>query len=686
MEDSQPERPAPTLSRRKTPEACERCRRRRTKCDGLNPCKQCSRQGHECIFASRDAASNNTILTSKFDLILSRLDQIETTLAQHIKDTSCKSGDDWVAQGQSIAIPCVTELNQQTGCFEFYGSTSTFVFANSLGKQLRQFKEELSPLRLERLRQTFHRESMQPKDTAENLDLSKLLGSCDYVVPYNGAFQQKALSKDVADRHVANFFQTIYFFLPVFRVQRFRKRYEELRELLGDNAGFLTPRLTSDRQQSLCLIYAVLALGALYEYGRDDSSTWAAYYFGEAQNILGRLLDAVNIELVQAALLMGAYAQHVINPNLAYNLVGISTRFAFSIGLNLDRYHRSLDIDAEEAKRTWCLLYVQEIELSLDSGRPMSFQKQPDTNFLTTKGNLPTDRLDILATNFVHHLVEIAKILERIIKLQDRSLQGAQTSHEKIVEDLHAWRSALPDYLRFEDYPGRDDELQYPPCSAESRQRSSMRIHYNLAIIILNRRWVVKFDKIPPKSNFDLYQTLCLNASADMISYIHRIFELAPSVRKWSYYCYYCLQAMLPILAKIINEPKGENTEDLVHICSLGVQVFKQINLKAAERCAEISCRVLDYWRSQKQSANEEPSYDQEEAAENTNRVRESHTDSIHTFVETGDLASSILPPSLSMSQDGQEQFESFPDEQFNSFFDFQSSNQLIEELMRLPG
>lgn len=48
---------------------------------------------------------------------------------------------------------------------------------------------------------------------------------------------------------------------------------------------------------------------------------------------------------------------------------------AFSIGLNVDPRLAAHDWDAEEGRRTWWMLYTQEVELSLDSGRPMSIRK-----------------------------------------------------------------------------------------------------------------------------------------------------------------------------------------------------------------------------------------------------------------------------------------------------------------------
>lgn len=59
---------------------------------------------------------------------------------------------------------------------------------------------------------------------------------------------------------------------------------------------------------------------------------------------------------------------------MAYILTGTASRLALSIGLNIDSVHCTLSCDAEEARRTFWMIYIQEVELSLDSGRPMSLR------------------------------------------------------------------------------------------------------------------------------------------------------------------------------------------------------------------------------------------------------------------------------------------------------------------------
>ena len=45
---------------------------------------------------------------------------------------------------------------------------------------------------------------------------------------------------------------------------------------------------------------------------------------------------------------------------------------AFSIGLNVDSNLISHDWDGEEGRRTWWMIFIQEVELSVDCGRPMA--------------------------------------------------------------------------------------------------------------------------------------------------------------------------------------------------------------------------------------------------------------------------------------------------------------------------
>lgn len=92
-----------------------------------------------------------------------------------------------------------------------------------------------------------------------------------------------------------------------------------------------------------------------------------------------------------------------------------------------------------------------------------------------------------------------------------------------------------------------------------------------------------------------LHRRVCLAAARDMITHIHRSFELAPALRTWSYYCFYCLQATLILLPQ--SRDDQDATNDL--FCARAVEVFEQIKLKASQRCADV---VRQYLRKRMKS------------------------------------------------------------------------------------
>lgn len=182
------------------------------------------------------------------------------------------------------------------------GETSNFVIANSLARRLQHRlhnSDQSSRIREE------GRVQVEGQDRGANgLGLQTMLDAYDFVMPHNTAVRRyRTLQRHVADGHLTNFFNTIHIYFPIFETSRFRAKYSRLAELFGSNLLFTSPRENQVQQQSLCLVYAVLALGALYA-DDEDSSSWACWYFGEAQELLGRLFDAVSLELVQAAMFM----------------------------------------------------------------------------------------------------------------------------------------------------------------------------------------------------------------------------------------------------------------------------------------------------------------------------------------------------------------------------------------------
>ncbi|SPJ81734.1 uncharacterized protein FTOL_09139 [Fusarium torulosum] len=575
--------------RRKASEACERCREKRIKCNGFQPCEQCIKKDVQCVFAFAPSAQagGTEAIVEKLDHILSRLDRIEEEQSRQSHVLANYSGPNakqppYPRQRRSSGV---AQLNQQTGCFEYYGQfntnpsnvilvissvpgqTSTFTIASCLGKRLRQLEDvsddNCSIRPTTRRRNNSDPEHQTSRDKiSKSLVLDELPGFCDYVVPLNALRSDRYLLEKVADRHTNSFFRTIHFLLPILSPVAFETRYKALRQLFGDRRLSLATLDDPTRPQFVCLMYAVLALGALYEDEQEDSSSWASWYFAEAQDMLGRLLNASNLELVQASTLLGAYAQHAIKPNLAYILNGLATRLAFSNGLNIESLHSSLGIDTQEARRTWWIIYIQEVELSLDSGRPMCLASS-EMNMHYPQSQLPPGGEIVSESSkvmFIPLLADIIKIVRKIIDLSAGSTEQSNfklEQKEELLSELHRWRASLPQYLTFEDEI--QDAVQHvsdkdTPNSLytwESRQQSSLRIP---TLVIL------------------------LKVAHDQHCSRHRQRKKSNDSRAF-------------------GQVDHETVEDDRNLCNLAVEVFELIRLKASQRCADVVRHFLDKWR-----------------------------------------------------------------------------------------
>ncbi|VUC22716.1 unnamed protein product [Clonostachys rosea] len=323
---------------------------------------------------------------------------------------------------------------------------------------------------------------------------------------------------------------------------------------------------------------------------------------------------------------------------VAYILTGTAIRLAFSIGLNIESVHSSLSCDVQEARRTYWMMYIQDFELSLDSGRPFSMSaSQMRVSYPAEQPILQGGSLSQPSpTRFIRHLADFVGISRKILKLfrqiSKAGMPGlvAPVEIEILRKDLMHWRASLPDYLQFDLGPNdmHENVIGQDLYAWHKRQQSSLRIrryllvagtvaYFNLAIIILLQGSREKKDK-PKRSDHEepslaSFHQLCrLDAARDMIRHIYKLFETAPRLRRWSYYCFYCLQATLVLLPKVAESHYIRRNVHHVHgspcscqwskyrqdwkICSLSFKIFEMIDLKASQTCGEAVRRFLKGW------------------------------------------------------------------------------------------
>ena len=106
-------------------------------------------------------------------------------------------------------------------------------------------------------------------------------------------------NKPIADRHLANYFETIHTLIPVLHEGSFRALYDGFWSRLECESA--SQRTESNlRKITAPLIYSVLALGALYEDGFTDHGFWAKEWFAKAREGINNAVEECCFEICLA--------------------------------------------------------------------------------------------------------------------------------------------------------------------------------------------------------------------------------------------------------------------------------------------------------------------------------------------------------------------------------------------------
>ncbi|CAI7651891.1 unnamed protein product [Penicillium pancosmium] len=280
-------------ARRKTTEACDPCRTRKLKCDGLLPCQSCEKSKVECLY---DPSTGTNKITGGLDIINARVVELERAVfgERTLQPRNTASISD---SGQILDqnLPGVTMYSQDNGSLSFYGTTST----------LNLF------IPVERLLNDPQCDSERPNKKQKRSDRESEATSA----VLNGALQDQIYATNsihkiggliirerISDAHIDCFLGAVSDTIPVLAPSTVRAAYQKF---WSSSPSELETSLSRQRQ---CLIYSVLALGSLYSSKGPEGSEWASYYFTEAQGLIGTFFNTNSLETVQAAMMMDVFS------------------------------------------------------------------------------------------------------------------------------------------------------------------------------------------------------------------------------------------------------------------------------------------------------------------------------------------------------------------------------------------
>ncbi|CAM1510357.1 Fc.00g006920.m01.CDS01 [Cosmosporella sp. VM-42] len=351
------------------------------------------------------------------------------------------------------------------GGWDFHGISSGAVF-------LRRMKEQFRGLMGPVGKMPFLPRSERPPGLM-NLDSPSSAGNS----PFSAVSSYPDLPpKDLARKLCYYSLSCATCLVRIVHVPTFYDRFEKLYERPLDN-------LSKDEAHFLGLLYAVMALGCMYNNLDDSGSETMAYkeateeglkYYNTARALLQDITDCRDLTSLQALLFMILFLQATSNLSGCYAFVGIALRSALRIGLHRHLQHEKLNtIEQEVRKRVFYVIRQMDIYVSTLLGFPLllntddfdqPFPTEVDDEFLTPSGILqppPGTPSFFEAFNAHSQLMEIlSKITKYVYPMKglgqsvmkdNKPTSTYLISYGRIKEieaDLHTWFERLPQNWR----------------------------------------------------------------------------------------------------------------------------------------------------------------------------------------------------------------------------------------------
>ncbi|CAG8098809.1 unnamed protein product [Penicillium olsonii] len=456
MESDSPGFAKPT----RTPQACDRCRRQKLKCDRSRPCVLCTHAGHKCETSQRmtrrtrrrntGRAQPTRLVTNKpiapaIQAAPSTLHSIGSTA-----ETSHGADDSNLYAGKSPKEP-------QSGA-----NASAIDFAR------RVFNEEEAG-------RTLTGASI-PGDTGVTTFDNSLWHLTDVELP----------PEDVMLALIDVYFERMQWFVMLFHEPSFR---QTARRIISGNAW---------RRQDLSPTMAVLAVAMIglqsvlpdqnwpgHEILRKHSIDGTRLMHGFINEIRRNLLDIsvdCRIEAVQVCFLVSSYYVYHNSPSIAWTVSGMAVRSAYALDLYTKSSQYENPVVDEIRSRCWNHAIVADTFTSIIYGRPSSI----DTGLVALHSIRDMDDLvldplllrnewisatgsPVTSAGFFsmkYELYDIIRhILSRLRRLQVKSesteddLRAVAEASQESEDQLNSWRKRVPQLFDFE-YWGYDDRLQ----------------------------------------------------------------------------------------------------------------------------------------------------------------------------------------------------------------------------------
>ncbi|KAJ6031000.1 hypothetical protein N7540_001732, partial [Penicillium herquei] len=645
--------------RRKIAVACDDCRVKKVRCDGIQPvCGPCSKRPSSiCVYTGEleKKRATQSYISRLEDRIkeLERPDQAEGSVILDLPSNSIvpslTPGGEHSTKSADISrkAPCLTPLaptrngrdgvNAMMGAVEEGRSSQGFFGSSSAAGFMRQIKTAIDK------RVSSPDQQPSAPDPAVR---STLLSSSDDRVPAETIHHQDYIlpPRRTADRLMSVYWDYVFPLYPFVDSASMRSEYQKVWD--GET-------LQVDEHMVMCTFNVIFALASqLSDFiPPEDRETSADVFFSRAKDLFQfNLWDTGSAGLIQCLLLMAQYLQSTDSAHQCWIVTGLAIRNAQSLGLHLPQTTNNLGSFSKQqiARKLWHGCVLMDRVISMTFGRPAMISKYSSGAVplpeavddeiiqagIASEPTQPPETPSVMA--FYAKSLELYEIMNDVLlslykSTADESLEdmhdfyfnsGTNEGDRTIFEldrSLSRWTRSLPAHLQ-----------QWPNVNSENsifmRQSIVLRARFLHVRILLFRPTLSKYCASRENSiNSSFIQEsfphrvalqcsiLCVRAAQESIDLIHMNIpkdETGGPLPAWWYNILYVYTSATVLIAgQLCPEIKNEVSNDAIsYSLNSALEILRKYQgySKSARRCVA----ALEILYEQVLSSQQSPMHD----------------------------------------------------------------------------
>ncbi|KAF9187858.1 hypothetical protein BGZ50_001714 [Haplosporangium sp. Z 11] len=574
--------------RRRVSRACDTCRRKKVRCDGLQPsCTNCTTFGFQCTF--NDSAKKRGPPKGYIEALENRLHRMENLLGGLVQtgerskidlDNLKEEHDDdtdsldhiWPANSDTPLFP-----GQQhdpsiasTSAISTQSSEATeddyLPFDKDAREKINALSDDLTTLSLEEggfvryLGNSSGIDILQKNRLLRNGYLMvpmRLKEHRDWIIQKEAVISQMESTmamppRDLAEHLIECFFTYVHPNIPVLHKPTFMRQYRNPDPL---------------KKPPGVLLNAMFAIASRFsdhpEIIGNDPDSFGDEYFDRAKRLIDIEYELPRQSSIQALLLMVTYRFTCAKSGgRVWVMLGMAIRMAQDLGMhrNSTRWHLP-PLDTEIRKRLWWTCYVMDRWVSACTGRPLAiddidcdvdYPSAMEQDWASPDGDSASpneensEKLKEESSFALRYFVETIKlaqilgqILERVYSATTRNHGPSQVSSTAVELDamLTKWLLALPPDLK---YNHKSDPTKM------NRWVLSIHISYYTVLILLHRPYMVPSSLTKSKLSESMPSlNICVSAANSLTHLAERLVQDDNIQYCWSFLTYEVFTASL---------------------------------------------------------------------------------------------------------------------------------------------